>query len=83
MTRTIETDITTSYTLESPYMIDWLETESWEPLLTEDSERIYAESTGTDRDKEDDTTTGWTADTATVSTSWNKENDLTTIWTHG
>jgi len=60
MTRTIETDLTTSWTLESPYLIDWLTTESGDPILTETWERIYAETTTTARDKEQDTTTSWT-----------------------
>lgn len=35
MTRTIETDTTTSWTLESNVMYDWIEDESGDPITTE------------------------------------------------
>jgi hypothetical protein len=81
MTRTIETDTTTSWALESPYMIDWLTTEDWEPILTEWGERIYAEQLVTTRGKENDTTTSWTVETNNITTSRIKETDTTTART--
>lgn len=81
MTRTIETDVTTSWNLESPYLIDWLTTESGDPILTELGERIYAEQTVTARDQEQDTTTSWTVETNNITTSRTKETDTTTART--
>lgn len=60
MTRTIETDITTSWSLESTDFYDWLEDESGDPILTENDERIYVRLLAASRDKEQDTTTSRT-----------------------
>lgn len=62
MTRTIETDLTTSWTLESNEntTYDWLTTENWEDLETEDLQIIELEQSQTLRDKEQDTTTSRT-----------------------
>jgi hypothetical protein len=62
MTRTIETDTTTSWALESlvDTTFDWLVTEQWEDLETEDLQRIEIEQTQKIRDREQDTTTSWT-----------------------
>lgn len=60
MTRTIETDITTSWSLESTDFYDWLEDESGDPILTENNERIYVRLLAASRDKEQDTTTSRT-----------------------
>lgn len=62
MTRTIETDTTTSWTLESNVTTtyDWLTTENGEDLETEDWQIIEAELWQTLRDKEQDTTTSRT-----------------------
>ena len=57
MTRTIETDTTTSWTLENTDLYDWLEDESWDPILTENNERIYVKLAKSSREQEQDTTT--------------------------
>lgn len=57
MIRTIETDTTTSRSLESSNLIDWLETEDWQNIFTESWELIYVNQLITNWDKETDITT--------------------------